>query len=156
MVLPHFAGAANPYMDSFSKAAFVGVTLETTKADMYKAIMEGVTYEMLLNLNRLKKAGISPKKLYATGGGANSEVWLQMKANILGVPVTALDAPEVGTVGTIMLTGVAVGAFSDIRSAAKIMVKEKKTFYPDAELNKQHMEIYKRYEKLYNAVRPLV
>lgn len=156
LVLPHFAGAANPYMDSFSKAAFVGVTLETTKSDLYKAIMEGVTYEMLINLNHLKKAGISPKKLYATGGGANSEVWLQMKANILGVPVTALDAPEVGTVGTIMLTGVAVGAFSDIRSAAKIMVKEKKTFYPDAELNKQHMEIYKRYEKLYNAVRPLV
>lgn len=156
LVLPHFAGAANPYMDSFSKAAFVGITLETTKADLYKAIMEGVTYEMLLNLNHLKMAGIVPNRLYATGGGASSPVWLQMKANILGVPITALDAPEVGSVGTIMLTGVAVGAFEDIRSAAKIMVKERKTYYPDEEMNKKHMEVYKRYEKLYNAVRPLV
>ena len=45
--MPHFAGAANPYMDSFAKAAFVGITLETTMSDMYKAVMEGVTYEML-------------------------------------------------------------------------------------------------------------
>lgn len=156
LVLPHFAGAANPYMDSFSKAAFVGVTLETTKADMYKAVMEGVTYEMLLNLNHLKTAGIEPKCLYATGGGASSPVWLQMKANILGVPITALDAPEVGSAGTIMLTGVAVGAFKDIHHAANVMVKEKKTYYPQEKMNKKHMEVYKRYEKLYDAVRPLV
>lgn len=156
LVLPHFAGAANPYMDSYSKAAFVGVTLETTKADMYKAIMEGVTYEMLLNLKHLEAAGISPKKLYATGGGASSKVWLQMKANILGVPIVALDAPEVGTAGTIMLTGVALGAFKDIKAAAAVMVKEKETFYPDENLHSQHQKIYKRYEKLYEAVRPII
>lgn len=156
LVLPHFAGAANPYMDSYSKAAFVGITLETTKADMYKAVMEGVTYEMLLNLNRLKFAGIEPERLYATGGGASSDVWLQMKANILGVPITALDAPEVGAVGTVMLAATAVGVFRDIREASKIMIKERKTYYPDMEINKKHTEIYSKYEKLYNAVRPLV
>lgn len=156
LVVPHFAGAGNPYMDPFSKASFVGVTLGTTRADLYKAVMEGVTYEMLLNLRHLEVAGINPERLIATGGGANSDVWLQMKANILGLPITALDAPEVGSVGTIMLTGVALGAFESVESATKLMVKEKKTYYPDDELHAQHLEIYKKYEKLYSAVRELI
>ena len=156
LVLPHFAGAANPYMDSFSKAAFVGITLETTRDKLYKAVMEGVTYEMFLNLNRLKAGDIVPEKLYATGGGASSPVWLQMKANILGVPITAIDAQEVGAMGTVMMVGVAVGVFDDLRSAAKVMVKEKKTYYPDAEKHLEHLKMYEKYKELYNAVRPLV
>ena len=156
LLLPHFAGAATPYMDAHSKAAFVGVTLETTKADLYKAVMEGVTYEMLLNINRLKQAHIQPKKLYATGGGASSAVWLKMKANILGIPIVALDAPEVGALGTVMLVGVAIGAFEDLYDAARVMVKEKGTYDPDPTLFEQHAQIYKRYEKLYDAVRPLL
>ncbi|MBR5152889.1 MAG: carbohydrate kinase [Clostridia bacterium] len=156
LLLPHFAGAATPYMDSFSKAAMVGVTLETTKSDLYQAIMEGVTYEMLLNVNRLRKADIVPKQLYATGGGASSPVWLQMKADILGVPMTSLNAPEVGALGTIMLTGVAIGAFASVRDAAKIFVKEGATYYPDMARHQAYMVMYEKYEKLYDAVRPLV
>lgn len=156
LVMPHFAGAATPYMDSGSKAVFLGVTVETKKADIYKAIMEGVTYEILLNLKCLEKSGIKPERLYATGGGAMSSVWLQMKANILGLPITGLFAPEVGTVGTIMLTGVAMGAFCDLREAKNVMVKEGKTYYPDAEKHKRHLEIFKRYEKIYKAARPFL
>ena len=154
--MPHFAGAATPYMDNGSKAAFLGVTMETTKADMYKAIMEGVTYEILLNLKRLEKAGIKPQRLYATGGGAMSSVWFQMKANILGVPITGISAPEVGTVGTVMLSGVAVGAFTDIDNAKAVMVKEGKTYYPDKQKHEKYRQIYKCYEKIYEAVRPII
>ncbi len=156
LVMPHFAGGGNPYMDPFSKAAFIGVTLETTVGDLYKAVMEGVTYEMLLNLNCLKKTGIAPDHLYATGGGASSPVWLQMKANILGVPVTSLEAPEAGAAGTVILAGLAIGAFDGFEQAVSVMVKENKTYYPDSELHKKHMEIFGRYEQIYNAVRPLV
>ena len=155
LVMPHFAGAATPYMDNGSKAAFLGITLETTKSDIYKAIMEGVTYEILLNLNRLGQAGIKPSMLYATGGGALSSVWLQMKADILGLPITSLLAPEVGSVGTIMLTGVAVGALENLRTAKAAMVKAGKTYYPNSEKHEKYMKLYKRYEKIYEAVRPL-
>lgn len=155
LVLPHFSGAATPYMDSFSKAAFLGLTLETTKADLYKAIMEGVTYEILLNLKRLNKSGITPAKFYATGGGALSPVWLQMKADILGQPITALDAPEVGAAGTVMLTGTATGTFRDLMHARSVMVKETETYLPNAKRHKEYSRIFKRYEGLYNAVRPL-
>jgi xylulokinase len=156
LVLPHFAGAASPYRDAYSKAAFVGVTLGTDVGALYRAIMEGVTYEMLVNLEKIKEYGIEPKRLYATGGGASSPVWLQMKADILGLPITPLKAPEVGAVGTVMLVGVAIGAFGSIDEARKILVKEGKTYYPREEKRKNYLEIFSRYKKLYSAVKPLI
>ena len=118
--------------------------------------MEGVTYEILLNLKRLEKSGSKPSRLYATGGGAMSQVWLQMKADILGLPITSLFAPEVGTVGTIMLTGTAVGAFADLDAARAVMVKEGKTYFPDPARHEKYRSRYERYEKIYKAVRPLL
>lgn len=156
MVLPHFAGAATPYMDENSKAAFVGVTLGTTKEDLYKAVMEGVAYEMRLNMENINASGINPDKLYATGGGANSKVWLQIKADILNKEIIALDAPEAGAAGTVMLTGVACGVYKDLEDAAKEMVKVKGSIIPNPEMHKKYMKIYENYKKLYSAVRPLV
>lgn len=156
LCLPHFAGAATPYMDEGSKAAFLGVTLETKKEDLYKAILEGVAYETLINLKELEKSKIAPKSLYATGGGANSKVWLQIKADIFGLPITPIDAPEVGALGTIMLAGVSVGAFRDLQEAKSVMVKEKGTIYPDMKKHKEYMEHFKKYEKIYNSVRNLM
>ena len=156
LVLPHFAGSGNPYMDTGSKGAFVGVTLESTRADMYKAVLEGICYEMKLNLEKLSEADIRPNELFATGGGASSPVWLQIKANIFGLPITALDAPEVGAAGTIMLTGVALGCFKSVEEAAALMVKKTKTYYPNTELTEKYNDVYNRYKRLYDAVRPLV
>ncbi len=109
LCMPHFAGAANPYMDNGSKAAIIGLSLEHKSEDIYKALMEGVTYEIMTNIEHLESFGIKPEKLYATGGGAASDVWLQIKADILHRPVTALQAKEVGACGTCMMTGVAIG-----------------------------------------------
>ena len=131
LILPHFAGAANPYMDNGSKAAMIGLTLEHTDADIYKALMEGVTYEIMTNIEHLESFGIRPEKLYATGGGASSDVWLQIKADILNRPVTALLAKEAGACGTCMMAGVAIGIYKDLYEAKTVFVKEKKTFIPD-------------------------
>lgn len=143
-------------MDSGSKAVFAGVTLETTGRDIYKAIMEGVTYEMLFNLKRLACAGITPSRLYATGGGAMSTVWLQIKANILGLPITSLSAPEIGVVGTVILTGIAVGGFENLNAAKAVMAKEGKTYYPDMEKHKKYIERINAMKKFIDAVRPLL
>ena len=72
LVLPHFAGSATPYMDSGSKGAIIGLTIEHTSADIYKALMEGVSYEMLLNIKMLHKAGVKIRRLRATGGAKSS------------------------------------------------------------------------------------
>ena len=156
LVLPHFAGAATPYMDTGSKGAVIGLTTATTTADLYRGCMEGVVYEMYLNYKKLEGSGIHFEKLHATGGGAHSKVWMQMKADVLDLPITALKTVDAGTVGSAMLTGVAIGLFKNLEDAACHMVEETTTYYPRKEKHEKYMRIYERYEKVYEAVRPLV
>ena len=156
LVLPHFAGAATPYMDTGSKGAILGLTTSTTAADIYRACMEGVVYEMRLNYEALSGSGIRFTKLHATGGGARSKVWMQMKADVLNLPITALKTVDAGTVGCAMLTGIAAGLFTDLADAASHMVQEMETYLPREEMHVQYERIYKRYKQVYQAVRPLM
>ena len=117
-------------------------------------ILNGFT--MLLNARAVKDSGVHFKKLHATGCGARSAEWMQMKADMLNLPMTALKTADVGTVGSAMLTGIAIGVFRDLKDAAVHMVEEIHTYEPRAEMHEKYMRIYDRYEKVYNAVRPLV
>lgn len=156
LVLPHFAGAATPYMDTASKGAVLGLTTGTTLEQIYRACMEAVVYEMYLNMQALSGSGVKFKSLRATGGGANSSVWMQMKADVLNMPVTALKTVDAGTTGCAMLTGVAVGLFRNLEAAAEYMVKEMVTYMPRKDMHEAYMKNYERYSRLYAAVRPLV
>lgn len=156
LVLPHFAGAATPYMDTGSKGAVIGLQMGTAVSDIYRACMEGVAYEMLLNMERLKESGVHYKMLHATGGGARSEFWMQMKADMLNVPITALKTVDAGTVGSAMLTGIAVGCFADLEDAAEHMIETRQVYEPRPEMHRKYQEMYQKYRELYHAVRPLV
>ena len=156
LVLPHLAGAGTPYMDNGSKGAVIGLTAAHTVSDIYRACMEGVVYEMLINIERLQQSGIRFERMHATGGGAKSEVWMQMKADMLNLPIVALETVDAGTVGSAMLTGIAIGCFKDLQDAANHMVKQKKVYEPDPEMYKKYQKVYERYRKVYDAVRPLV
>ncbi|MBR2697668.1 MAG: carbohydrate kinase [Clostridia bacterium] len=156
LVLPHFAGAATPYMDTGAKGAILGLTTDTGAPEIYRGCLEGVVYEMVLNARALKDSGVHFRKLHATGGGARSSEWMQMKADMLNLPIVALKTADAGTVGSAMLTGVAIGAFADLKDAAAHMVEEIHTYEPRPEMHEKYMKIYARYEKVYQAVRPLM
>ena len=156
LVLPHLAGAATPYMDSGARGAIVGLTLGTGARDIYLGCMEAVAYEMRLNRERLAASGVTFDRLVATGGGAKSRLWVQIKADVLGVPITTLETEDAGTVGCAMMAGVAAGVFSGLAEACSAMVRETGAFAPDPDRHARYSEIYERYEKLYDAVRPLV
>jgi xylulokinase len=153
LLLPHFAGAATPYMDTGSRGALLGMTTATTAADIYRACMEGITYEMYLNYRNVLSSGAKPDKLHATGGGAHSDVWMQMKADVLGLPIVSLKTVDAGTVGSAMLTGIAMGVFADLDDAAAHMVEQTHVYEPRAEYHEKYMEVFTKYEKLYDAVR---
>lgn len=156
LVLPHFAGAATPYMDTGSKGAILGLTTATTASEIYRGCMEGVVYEMQLNLEALGRDGKNISMLYATGGGARSEEWMQMKADVLQLPIVALSTVNAGTVGSAMLTGVAVGCFESLEQAAETMVEQKAVYHPRPHIHEQYMAVYRRYAQVYHAVRPLM
>ncbi len=154
-VLPYFSGAATPYMDVEAKGAVVGLTLEHDANDPYKAFMEGVAYEMKLNLDELGRYGIEVDKVRATGGGASSKVWLSIMSSILGIPVSALSGHEIGAAGTAILAGVAAGVYPSISEMQKQMVEEKRVFTPDAADMEEYDKLFENYRKVYGAVRPL-
>lgn len=156
LVLPHFAGAATPYMDTNSKGAILGLTTETSLADIYRGCMEGVAYEMYLNYLTIKESGIHFNELNATGGGAYSKVWMQMKADVFNHPITALETVDAGTVGSAMLTGIAIGVFQDLQEASAHMVEKTVTYQPREEMHYRYMQVFERYKKMYHAVRPLI
>ena len=154
LMLPHFAGAATPYMDIESRAAFIGMSLSTTQGEIYKGLLEGISYEMRLNVEGT--GFLKLDKLYATGGGSKSDKWMQIKADIMGVPYITLEAKEVGAAGTAMLTATAIGVFDSLEDAKKKFVKQKAVFTPDMKKHEEYSLHYERYLGVYKAVRPLI
>lgn len=151
LVLPHFAGAATPYMDSGAKGAVVGLLLEHDERDLYRALLEGVAYESRVNLERLAQSGVSIGSIRATGGGARSRVWLQIKADILGKPIETLEVDEAGTVGSLMLAGLACGCYATL-DQAMALAKTKARIEPAADRIRYDLS-YERYKRVYDAVK---
>lgn len=155
ILLPYFSGAATPYQDINAKGAIINLQISTTPSDIYKAIMEGTSYEMRLNLENMQKYGTTVNSLIATGGGSKSQKWLQIKADILGVDVYPLINNEAGICGSAMLGVVAVGRFKDLDEAKKVFVKYKEAIKPNIEMKQKYDKIYQKYKKTYHLIKEL-
>ena len=83
LVLPHFTTTGTPHFDNHSRGAIMGLTLDTTRQDIVRAVLEGITYELRMCIDLLDEAGVPVDELRATGGGAKSAPWLQIKADIM-------------------------------------------------------------------------
>lgn len=155
LTLPYFAGAATPYQDSNAKGAIIGLTLNTTDVDIHLSILEGTSYEMRLNLETVKEFGIEITNAVATGGGANSKPWLQIKSNITNLTLSTLRSSEGGLCGVAILQAVAMGATKDYAEAKKIFVRYTDTFTPNVSAQAQYNKVYKKYKNLYKTIKEL-
>lgn len=156
LVLPHFAGAGTPYMDTAAQGAIVGLNLDVTAGELYRAMLEGVTYEMLYNIDSLASAGVEIRELRAVGGGAKSDLWLQLKADIMGRKVATVSVNEAGTTGTAILAGIATGVYGSVEEAVERLVKVEKEFYPDERNHRIYAEYYQKYKRMYQAVKEIL
>lgn len=147
--LPHFTGAGTPYLDSNSRGCLVGLTIDTTKQDMSKAVLDSVDYEMKLNIDLMNEAGLGIQQLRAIGGGAKSETWLQMKADTFELPVSSMQTSEAASLGAAMLAGVGIGEFSNPGEAAGALAHIKHTYYPDDKQSRVYRDKYQQYRDLY-------
>ena len=142
-------------MDPATHGAIVGLALDTPRSQFYKAVMEGITYEMRLNLDMLSSGGVPVKALNATGGGSRSPIWMQIKADITGLPVHTLQNPEAGAVGCIMLGAVAKGYYQDLYEASDALVRIKDTYEPNPAMHEQYAVHYEHYCRMYDAVKTI-
>lgn len=155
IVLPHLSGSGTPWFDTASKGAVLGLTFGTTRADVAKAILEGLTFELRVNLDLLQEGGVVINELRAIGGGARSDLWLQLKADILGLPVVAPAVTEAACLGAALLAGVGAGIYPDVTGAAARIFKPVRTFQPDPERRALYDQRYAVYRTVYPAVAPI-
>lgn len=152
MVLPHFAGSGTPWLDTSSKGAILGLNFATTRPSLAKAILEGLTFELRVNLDLLRDAGVIIKELHAVGGGARSPLWLQLKADICQVPLQVPQLTEAACRGAALLAGVAAGTYPDIQTAAAHTVHFQKRIEPQPDSAAAYTERYQLYQQLYPTV----
>ena len=150
MVLPHFSGSGTPTLDTTSRGAFLGMTFATTQADMAKAILEGLTFELRVNLDLLKGSGIEIEELHAVGGGARSDIWLQLKADICQMSLRIPRVTEAACLGAAVLASVGAGSYDSVISAVKEAVGMDRMITPCS----RHVEAYRRRYKLYLELYP--
>jgi xylulokinase len=103
LVLPYFTPSGTPYFDVSVKGAILGLDLSATRGEILKALLEGVAFEIKLNLDILRQSGYEVRELRAIGGGARSLLHVQLKSDVIGMPITVLDVTEAGCLGVAML-----------------------------------------------------
>ncbi len=152
LALPYFTPSGTPYFDTNTKGAILGLRLSTTRGELIRALLEGVAFEMRLNIEILKKSGCEISELRAIGGGAKSEIWTQLKADVTGKKITVLNVTEAGCLGVAMLacaskTGV------PIQEIAESWVRPISTVSPKPENKSWYDDQFRKYQNLYSVIK---
>ncbi len=151
MVLPFLQGmGGTPDVDSEATGVIAGLTTQTRLPDIYRAILEGITYEMRYNQEHLGENGVGFTRLYACGGGARSHVWLQIKADILGCEIIPVKSEETGAMGSAIL-GIAAVTGESSFSIAQRFWQYSDVIHP----NPDHQAIYNQKYQMYKTLRGL-
>jgi xylulokinase len=151
MVLPHFNGSGTPTCHTGAKGAILGLTMDTTRHDIARAINEALSFELRINLETLDRAGIEISRLRCAGGGARSPIGLQSKADITGLPFSTLKIREAACLGGAMLAGMAAGVYKDAGEAAQI-VQIDTTWDPDMKNHGRYEERFDIYKQIYDTL----
>jgi len=141
LYLPYISGVSAPDYDAGARGVFSGLEAHMDKYDMALAIMEGVAHQVERNIRYFNNLGIQSDSITSTGGGARSEIWNQLKADISNIRIAVPENEEAACLGAAMIGAVKAGVFSGYDDAVSLCVKIKKTFKP---LN--HDEMAKKHE----------
>jgi FGGY-family pentulose kinase len=155
VALDYWQGNRTPLRDPLARGALVGLTLYHTPAHVYRALLEAAAFGNRHILEALDQAGVHINEVRASGGGAKSDVWLQMHADVAHMPVTTTSSEDAALVGCAVAASVCLGLYPDLETAAGEMVRPLRTFYPDPERHHAYTPAYNLYRELYPAVRPI-
>jgi len=154
MFLPHMSGSSFPIVDPNSCGAFVGLRNIVTKADMTRAVVEGLSYQLLQILKGLETGfGLKADKLVAVGGGTKNRFAMQNKADVTGKPIEAPELEEATPLGAAILAGIGVGLYRDEQDAYERVRRPGRVYEPNLSLTARYAEWYKTFERLYPALK---
>ncbi len=146
-VLPHFDGVLSPQPHPNARGAFVNLTLAHTLPDLYRAVLESIAFSLRENIELLRATGFTIEIARSIGGGARSDLWLQIKADVTGLPIEQPAVTEAATLGAAMLAAVGRGVFASLEESSAVLYHAQRTFEPDAARHAQYEPAYRAYRE---------
>ena len=151
--LPYLMGERSPINDTDARGAFVGLTMDSSRADMTQAVLEGVAFAIRDSLEVARSLGLDVKRSRICGGGAKSPLWRRMIANICGLELELIESEEGPGYGGAMLAAAACGEYASVQDAADRLVKVVGRVTSDPELTARYEERYQAFRRLYPALK---
>ena len=153
--LPYLSSATCPVNDGRASGAFVGLLNTTRKADLFRAVIEGLNYQFLHILQTMERSlNTRFERIVASGGATRNAFWLQNKADISGMDVEVSEIQDTSPLGAALLAGVALGVWSDLDEAAERVKGATRVFHPDAVRHARYRPLCDLYPSLAPALRP--
>ncbi len=151
--LPYLMGERSPLNDPFARGTFTGLTMDSTRADMTQAVLEGVAFAIRDSFEVAKSLGIQIERSKICGGGAKSPLWKRMIANILNIKLDIIESEEGPGYGGAILAAVGCGEYASVEEAASKLVKVVETIEPTPELVAKYEERYQKFKRIYPALK---
>jgi len=149
VLLDHFQGNRTPYTDANSRGVIMGLTLKHGPEHLFRAVMEGVAFGTELILQTMRNVGFDPNHVVIAGGATRSDLFLQIHADVSGIPIHLTEVADAPALGSAILAAVGAGDFPDIVSASDAMVRPSRTVEPSAARHEQYQELYATYNDIY-------
>lgn len=153
--LPYLMGERAPHNDAMARSCFIGMSMDSTRADLTQAVLEGVAFGIRDSLEAAKAMGIQVKSSMICGGGAKSALWKKIFANVLNLRLTVPETEQGPGYGGAILAAVACGEYANVKEAVSKLVKVTQTIEPDPELASRYEERYATYRRLYPALKEI-
>ena len=146
--LPYLTGERTPHADPHARACWIGIHQGTTRAELVRSVMEGATYAMNDVLSVFRGMGVTARQIRLSGGGARSELWRKLQADIYGVPCAMLSSREGPAYGAAILAAVGTGRFKSVHEAARAGIRVTRKIAPNPRRRKFYAERYKLFREL--------
>lgn len=147
--LPYLSGERTPYNNSDARGTFIGMTVGTSRLDMTAAVLEGVAFSLRDILEIIRAKGVAVDTIRINGGGAKSDLWCQIIANVFDVEVVRTNSTEGPAFGAAILAAVACGAFASVEEATSKLIRVTETISQDADIVEKYDKRYEIYHSLY-------
>ncbi len=151
--LPYLMGERTPHLDASARGGWMGLTARHKRADLIRAVIEGVSYSQRDCLNIIEELGVKVNSARASGGGAKSPFWRQVLADILNKPVVTLETQEGSAFGAAVLAMTGTGAFSSVPEACRAVVREVSSIQPSPADAGLYARGHRTYQALYPALK---
>jgi xylulokinase len=151
--LPYLMGERSPINDTNARGTFTGMTMDTTRADLTQAVLEGVAFGIRDSLEVARAQGIDIRRSKICGGGAKSPLWKKILANVLNVKLDIVESEQGPGMGGAMLAMVADGAYPSVKAVCEELVHVVDTVEPERSLVALYEVRYQQYRKLYPALK---